>query len=104
MIRVSNGQTNLLSFLGLSGLTRDERTAVVAELQLLSSGLVLKFAVDNLKDNKDLQIWLALSDSPDPDNLAPYDFLKEKIPNFENRFLKELCKNFQEIKEVVEKK
>ncbi len=104
MTQVSDEQTNLLSLFGLNDLTQEEEVAVITELQLLSSNILFKFAVNNLKDNKDLQTWLALSDSSEPNNPEPYNFLKEKIPDFENRFLEELRKNLETVKQVVGKK
>ncbi len=90
MTQVSDRQTNLLLLLGLKDLTKEEEVAVISELQLLSSSTLLKFAINNLKDNKDLLMWLALSDSSDSHNPEPYNFLKEKIPDFEKRYLQEL--------------
>ncbi len=96
-IDINYGQ-KLLSLLGLGDIAKEEQVAVIARINLLSRDIFLKIAVENLKDNKDLQTWLVLSDSPDLNNLAPYNFLKEKIPDFEMSFLKELQKNFKEIK------
>ena len=96
-IDINYGQ-ELLSLLGLGDVAKEEQVAVIARINLLSRDIFLKIAVENLKDNKDLQTWLVLSDSSDPNNLVPYNFLKEKIPNFEMSFLKELQKNFKEIK------
>lgn len=48
----------------------------------LAKDVLVRFAVKNLPDNRDLYLWLGSG--------ADYDFLKEKIPDFEKRYLQEL--------------
>lgn len=50
----------------------------------LARDALVRFAVKNLPDNRDLYLWLASG--------ADYDFLKEKIPDFERKYLQELRK------------
>ncbi len=58
----------------------------------LARDVLVRFAVKNLTDNRDLYLWLGSG--------ANYDFLKEKIPNFEKRYLQELR---QEIDLITKK-